>query len=515
MKKCSSILGSYRYRITALFLAVFLGLMLPLYYIARYNVPSADDFVYERSIKVLIEESINPLHWFTGLAQEVSYAWSTAQGTYGSHIVSRLWPMEQSTDSYFMVPIVLLTAFCVGMYWMLKQILYYFQTKRCNVIILATILCTMCIQLVPSVVEAFYWRSGALLYTGFFALAMLALGWLFYVLREKPQIKKIWQYTFLAVLMLLVEGGGYPVALGFVLVVGAVLLYVFLEHRDRLPLVLLFFCVCLLGLLLNVLAPGNTARLERLSDMGIGYQGTVWRTIVLSFWLGFQFIREWCSIPLLLGMIVAVPVLYDGLRNSTRQFRWPLLFSVATLCVYCATYAPTAYTYGWVGSPRYLDINFYAFILLIFANEAYYIGWLCARLRDSDVLCEAEKVLYVGLIKQLKKYTWGALIVALLIIVICLQPNFYTNDTIPQERPAFATESAIDSLKNGEARQYYHEYQMRMLILMDDKVNNAILEPYSCKPKTLYFDDIVEDSTDWRNRAMADWFEKGSVALKS
>lgn len=56
--------------------------------------------------------------------------------------------------------------------------------------------------------------------------------------------------------------------------------------------------------------------------------------------------------------------------------------------------------------------------------------------------------------------------------------------------------------------------QIKLIFWMMAAVFAAVLEPFSVKPYVLFFGDIVEDSTDWVNYSVGDYFGKKSVALK-
>lgn len=507
--------GSARSRTALVFFVLFAALTFPLYDIARFAIPSADDFVLGRNLLTFLSESWNPLHW---LGSILSYTWNnycSFQGTFGAFFVSLLLPINHSTQNYFLLPIFLLTVFFVGLYVCLRNVLYFFRTRTSNVVILFTIVATVCVQMMPSPVEGFYWWSGALLYTGFFAFGLLGVAWLFRLLREKPTVKKLWQYLLLAAFLFLTGGGGYPSAMAVTAVLGFTFLYVLLDRRDRLVLVLPMFLASAAGLACNALAPGNFIRLQTLGELGVSYKGSLLSTLNFSFRLGFQFCREWFAPALALAVVLALPVLYDGLRSSRREFRWPLLFTVCTMCAYCSTYAPVVYTYGWTGPDRYLNINFFSFVLFVFANEAYYVGWLCAKLRRT-LPDEAQRdALYRNFTAQMKRYAPGVAAGAAMALAVLLGQNFYTDDTIPAQREMYTTESAVRSLKTGEAQQYRYEYRQRLQVLLDDTVTEVSFEPFSCKPALLYFDDITQDPNDWRNRNLAAWFGKDSVELRT
>lgn len=53
-----------------------------------------------------------------------------------------------------------------------------------------------------------------------------------------------------------------------------------------------------------------------------------------------------------------------------------------------------------------------------------------------------------------------------------------------------------------------------MDLLYDDSIQDVELQELSVKPYVLYFDDITNNPDDWRNTAVAEYYNKSSVILK-
>ena len=70
---------------------------------------------------------------------------------------------------------------------------------------------------------------------------------------------------------------------------------------------------------------------------------------------------------------------------------------------------------------------------------------------------------------------------------------------------------AFIELYLGEPQQYSQEYLEREDILLNSSGQDAIVSSYSIKPLVLYFDDISDDANDWKNAAVADFYDVNSV----
>lgn len=101
----------------------------------------------------------------------------------------------------------------------------------------------------------------------------------------------------------------------------------------------------------------------------------------------------------------------------------------------------------------------------------------------------------------------------LIFLFIVSQPGFYSDDEISAARTPYATESAINDLRNGSARAYHSQYVERTVHLHNSDETDLIFNPYTTKPHLLYFDDITSDPNDWRNALVAVYYGKASVTL--
>ncbi|MGN0762643.1 MAG: hypothetical protein ACI4MK_04610, partial [Aristaeellaceae bacterium] len=138
-----------------------------------------------------------------------------------------------------------------------------------------------------------------------------------------------------------------------------------------------------------------------------------------------------------------------------------------------------------------------------------------SRFRDT---CEQHNMSYVtimsSLFAPLKRYCVFIVAGLLIVMRIVLAPNFYSDDRIPSQRKRYASEQAYIDIRDDHAWWYYQAYRERLTLLTDSETQDVLLEPYKTLPATLYFDDITEDPSDWRNQCVSVYFGKNSVALK-
>ena len=488
--------------------------LVPLIQIANYNVPSADDFVSatDKRANGLYDKDVSILQKLTILVNSGISLWKTSQGTFAASIIAAPFVLGEQ-EQYAAVSKSLICFFHISLFFMLWMVFHRaLKFAWQYVMSLYVIIAMALVQMIPSVAEGFYWLSGATLYTGFFCLGMIAIGLYIELFVTKRKNEIVLLELILSVLCFLVGGGNFPTAVAMVVITAYALGYTLLYNRKiawRTVLPLLF---CLIGTLLNVLAPGNALRLERES---VQSQTSLVRVFEIVFLIGNQFFKEWFNLPLASLMLVVVPLLVAALRHTKCHFHIPFIWIVLAGLGYYALYTPCAYSYGWIGPQRYMNIVYFGFIFMLFSIEVYVIGWLYQKL---EKFC-AEKaidfdVVVFSFTTVLKKKSLYLLIVCILVFNIIMSNNFYFDNSISAYRKLFASESARRDMDDWQAQLYFNQYKERVAVLNNPEIKNVVLESYKNRPKTIYFDDITTDVSDWRNQALSRYYEKSSVVLE-
>lgn len=503
-----------RKKVEKIFWMFYIVEMLPLFIIAFFNVPSADDYVNGSMVRDIVTSAgHNLFDWIVQAWNRTIYAWWNSQGTYASYFFSSfIDPLAISDRFYFVGTWCIICCYLIGMYVLCYQVMYkMLGMPKSSMRILYILIMSIIAQCMPSAVEGIYWWSGAFLYTFFLSVALVTLAYFFHMLQKEIWVRKdILNYMCLMILFFILGGSNYPTAIFLVMILGLVLIYIIAFQRKKFVLCISCFGVSVIGLGLNALAPGNSARMMRES---VEYVPTIAGTLKICFRLGFQYIRTWFTIPVFVIIILACPIIYEALKNCKIQFKNPLLFSALSLGVFCGLYAPTAYSYGWVGPERYMNVVYAGYVMLVFSNEIYYIGWLRKIIDTAIEVPDAEKKnVEKKMLKKLVKHYPVVVVLCICCLIIVERPNFYTGYSTKSE--TYTSYTAIRSICSGEARNYYKEFCDRKNVLMNDNIQNVTLAPYNFKPQVLYFDDIVTDETNWKNRAIAYYYGKEIVDLQ-
>lgn len=367
----------------------------------------------------------------------------------------------------------------------------------------------------PRPVEAFFWFNGSSLYSGIFSVALIAIASFGNLIKRKskPRLANI---LITSVLILFVAGGNYPTALVFTLIIvtwTAILLV--RRSRGTSPdsnyiLGIVLATILCIGIIFNISAPGNQIRL---ATEGIPRTWSVLHSIKLCFILGFQFFRDWISISLLLVLFALGYFAYRGLQHTRFVFSCPFLWTVFSVCVFCASFAPTAHSYGWIGPMRYMNVVFYMYIFMLSSNVIYYAGYFAHK---KEVI---EKYRNNGMNECISKenYRIIGLFLALVSLLICIEngSDFYINNEENQAKAKYTSIQAIKELKMEIPQNYYAYYENRWKTIKESEEKHITVEPCPewCKSTLLYFDDITHDEQDWRNQLYADYFGKESIVL--
>ena len=156
-------------------------------------------------------------------------------------------------------------------------------------------------------------------------------------------------------------------------------------------------------------------------------------------------------------------------------------------------FTPSVFASGVPGAGRIYNIIYLTHMILIVVNMIYLYGWYWRRYGGR---CIEEKELYL--------YQGISMLAAFFIFGITAAVN---QDT-------YTSVSAIVSIADGEAQKYRQEEEKRIEILMNESIPDPVLKEFSVKPYLLFYEDIEEDTGNWKNIRMSQYYRKHSVSLQ-
>ena len=476
----------------ALLVVAAVALMLvPMLVVARYNVPCADDYHYGASTYHTWQATHSLAAVLRAAGEKVAERYVNWQGTYSAIFLMALQPAVFGNGFYALVPFLTLGMLAAGTcFFCLSLFTKLLGASRWQALVLALVWLGIDTQLLPSAVQGFYWYNGAIFYTFFFGVQLFYFGLLarYLAMGHASRRRSAAFLTGLCALGLFLGGGNLVTAFGTLLVLVCVLCLLAIMKSRQWRALLLPLAFLLAGFLVNVCAPGNSVRQQSMGDP-LPAPLAVLRAVQEAV---LQFDKN-LTLPILLALVFLLPVLWNAAANAHLSFRWPLLFFVFTFGLYAAQFCPTWYALKQAGPARLLDIIFYSAFFWMAVNLFYFLGWLQRRLWAEN-----------GAVPQ-GRYTIGFVAVtAALLAVSCFAMRDMLN---------FTSIQALNALRTGQAQQYHAEFEARVEILEDTTQPDAVLQPYSVRPRVLFFDDATPYADNWRNEALRDYYGKRSVVV--
>ena len=201
----------------------------------------------------------------------------------------------------------------------------------------------------------------------------------------------------------------------------------------------------------------------------------------------------WFTIQIILFMLLMIPFFWKLANKRKAYFRFPVIFTLVSVSSIACMLTPGLYALGSSNPARTINIVKMWFILILFLNELYWLGFIELKLSEK---LPAVKI-------DVRVWSIG------IILLLCISFNINVNRRFFD----YSSYTAYISLRTGEAQQYHLEYLDRVAQLSSDE-KYIELAPFSAKPYLLYFSDITTDPYDWRNMAISRWYYKEQVRLK-
>lgn len=496
--------------------------VLPLLLLGRYNVMCIDDYNYGIQVHDTwmatgsLRQSI-----LTALRQtgEFFVEW---QGTYVSCFLMAVCPMNFRYETAFLVPIVMIGMFAGAAFALGRHILIKWLGSDGNrASLVMFLLLFMFYQVMEAPFEGIYWYNGATHYVLMESLLFIMLTLVSGMLWTERKGPAAFRCIAAVLLGVIVGGGNLVTALQAEILLTLLLLFTFVEKRQKTLLVLLPFLAFTAGFLCNILAPGNTVRASL--DTDVGYSPIV--AVLLSFYDAFVFLLGWTNAFVMLIWLALLPVLWRIGKRSEKNFAHPVWVTAGAFCLLSAMFTPTLYAVGMVGLSRVDNIIQMVYYLCLFFVTTYWFGWFSHRNgggaageprltgQEADVRTSGRKkkeddgrsagtLFGMFLEKTGNRMTFVCGLLVLLLWTLTADKNTYTGI------------SALRSLMNKDAAVYYEEAMERHAVYVDDTVKDVVIEPFSARPALFDFEDLTTDADNWLNRAVSDYYHKDSVKLR-
>ncbi len=488
-------MNTKKYTIIAIICWVLLiSSLIPMFRYAKYTNPSADDYTYSNSAKLEYDKSESIILTINAGINRTIKAYSSWQGTYFGTFLMSISPNVFSINLYKFVPILLMLIFILSiLLFIFVFIKYIFNSKTIYAFIISPIIIFISISFIPSLVEGFYWYNGAWYYTFSYCLSLVFFSSLIIFLKHKNKKVRVINSIFAVLLALMIGGSNFTTSFFVFIILLSLNIIMFLYKLNKKYYILGITVINLIGLLTNYLAPGNLVRGEVINS-----KLSILDSIFYSFKGTFIFNFDWLANNFIfLFLILLIPIFKNIITDSNFKFNKPILFIASIICLFSVQFTPPLYSMSNYGVYRLINIVYYASVIFTFAIFIYMYGYILKRKNNSKSIILNKK--------NKSKFKTHHLVSIIILSLYIINVNFNMISFVV----------AINNINNGSAQKYDQEYKERLLILENDLIKDVEFSEFTVKPYGLYFDDVVEDETNWKNKAMSRFYYKDSIVLKT
>lgn len=481
--------------------ALLIGvLLLPVFVLAVFARPSADDFIYAARTHAVVQQYGFDLPRLLRAAWDTNvYYYENWQGLYVSGFTLAFQPAIFGNKWYGVTILCVLLPLFFCLYGLARCVVLRLDPAQKRLPwALALLLTFAFIEGMPTPVEGLYWFNGAMNYLPYFSLAVLNAGLAFALcFADKLTARRRLLYMLAGCVCSLLIGGGHQVA-GLLnvllLLLAAVLCAVRRRNFRQVPAL----AAAVIGLLLNVLAPGTRVRTSGFAGAGVV------EAVVKSFILAAMEWIRWLDVPLLcLLALLAMPFLHLA-RSAVlpdRVFRRPWLGAAVTFVLMWAMIFLPSYTMGGIGAGRLLNVVWMAFVLGLATTEFLLLGWL-ERVRGVSL--HAAERFCRGHVRAL-----GLAAACMLVLMACIGSH-----TVKEGQDSYFATSleAAYELADGQARRYAAALDEREAVLNDASRPEVEIPSLrnDDRPWLLFYTDVAPGPDMW---GLTPYFGKQSVTI--
>lgn len=473
---------------------LLLAIIVPLFIVARYNIPAVDDYSYGALTHKTYEETQSVLQTLETAFKQAYITYKNWQGSFSAVFLMALQPGIWGGNTY-----AITTFFVLGMFLLGNFSFFYVvfgrlcKASRIYYIPIFAIVTGLSILWCPSPVSSYFWYNGSVYYTFFYGVMLSCLALLFNSFSSTGARK--WHFFILTVLLAVFLGGGnYVTGLLFAEIAALLVLYSFVTKRNNRMYLLVTFMAFLVSFVFSMLAPGNAVRARGNESMN------VMDSIIESFKAARNFIVSPSNIMVFLGLLLIVPLLWQILEAVNYSFKYPVVVSLLSFGLFASQFTPTLFAQSYIGPLRIKNIIWYSLWIFMLINIWYWLGWIKNIINNALTNIPIHEIIYKAFSKKAIFYY---AIVCGTYFLFMFDYGFMNTSSI----------SAIKSLRTGEAEIYYNEYLEREQIISTSTTKDIMVPSFSVKPYLLFFDDICSDPYDWRNAATADYFQLDTIRL--
>ncbi len=441
--------------------------------LGQYAHPSADDFCMASGVK---QEGLFPHLWQHYLE------WS---GRYSGNAFYGMYPLIFGlSDGYRFLPMLVILSLFTATAFFLSR-LFRLGINSYPVVLASLFFVGIFLLGMVSTASSLYWMAGALTYQTANILLMFMLG-LMILLMDRQRLAKSYSGVFVSLCLVTILGIGANENSMLVLM-GLLLLGIVIQRKSGWVILKPWFTLFIIGFVCFAIvyfSPGTTMR-----ESTFPLRHNLSRAIPGSLDMGLWTLKIWLSSPVLVVASILAPFIVTRLYQlSERTFKVSKLLILAlivfTFAIPFILQFPAWWSMGGWPPPRTVDAIYFVFLFSWFLA----IGSITIRYMPQCYLKTNAQQQYLGVAIM---FLAGTVVFSLAIL---------ENDKFQR---------AIHDL--FQRAKPYHDYMLERQSLINDALQkqqlSLVVPDFKHEyPRSIYFNDILPFSRDWRNVCYANYY---------
>jgi len=466
LNKTTYMKNLFSFKTNNFLLRLLIVALIPLVIISFFNNPATDDFYLAN---LSLKHGLIDVHF---------WHYNNWSGRYFSNGILFFSPLYlENFFLYKIIPIALLFIFIFSVHHFVSSIFHSISNKK-KWSISSLIILLFLIQ-VTDICSAFYWLPAAITYHFGISLSLLFVS--FYI-----RLKKTNRYVYLVLSLLFIVfsmGCNEIITILNSLLIGVYFLYQIYSSKKIDYTLLIVVLIAALFASIELFAPGNSARNERIVTDG---QYNLIHSTYKSFVHSILFFLKWFPLVLLFAFLFSKKI-YQSFKQGYFKFMHPIwaffiLFSILFISLF-----PSFYIQNNIIADRSLNIIYFYFIIF----GLYSI--LCSLKFAKD-----KYGFEIKLNKSSK------------IAVSCIIVFFTFSDT--------PITNAYEDLANGKAFVYNQQMKSRFDLIKNTSEKQIIVPALTKKPQTIYQDifmGLTPNLDNWKNQDISEYYGKSVIVKPS
>lgn len=482
---------------------LFLGSMLPIWYLAFYARPSGDDYGYSALTHAAWLDTHSFIEVLKAAIQTVVNNYYLWNGDWATTFLFSLMPEVFVPYSFWIVPFIM-TGFVIvsTLVFMHEICVKLVKLPMADCIIYTSLILLTAYQFIPSTAIGMYWYVGATHYMIPHAVGLLGIAWLSEYMRTKRQSRLF----LLSLSIIFVGGSSYFTSLLMFMILLTVIVLGWKKDCKKVLLLLIPFVLGLICFIIQCKAPGNAVRGGE--NFGFDASRLVY-TIMESLHRGIVTIGTYLREKTFAFVILFVIALFgiESMDNVTDKIRFPfpvpLLFVLSMFGCFSAMFAPEVYSevYDSIGiSLGPATIRYFIFLFAATFSVLYCEGWIIFRVKRKN---NAEKT---GKNSFSDKYRIWVLFPGLLLAALFLLMNrSWMRECVDRQ--------VYEYVVSGQAEDFKDQIASQMKILLNDSIKDAYLVPINPEQGPLMHMPVTTDENAFTNQVVKNFYRKNKVVM--